>query len=67
MKFGKAKDLANQILAMVAEHGDDLEIAFYADEETINTSNDSVVGAIKVDGVENTSPPRLDLAFKDQG
>lgn len=65
--FGKATDLVEQINEQIGIHGKNLTIAFYVDEATIRTSNDSVVGPIKaVDSsdIELTDPPRLDLEFK---
>lgn len=66
MTFGKATDLVNLIKREIEQHGDDLEIAFYVDEEIAVTANDSVIGAIKIDDVESverTIPARLYLAF----
>jgi len=64
MKFGKAAVLVEQIQILIAEHGDDLEIAFCVDRDTLDEANDSVIGSIKLDGVEKSKTPRLDLTFE---
>ena len=62
--FGKAVDLVKEIQQQIAVHGEELEIAFYLDAKSETDTNDSVIGAIQVDGVEHTQTPRLDLRFK---
>jgi hypothetical protein len=63
-EFSKAIDLKNKIQAYIEQYGEDLEIAFYVDDETINTATGSVIGSIKPDGVEITKIPRLNLTFE---
>ncbi|MDF9399183.1 hypothetical protein [Vibrio sp. 1180_3] len=66
MKFGKAVDLVEQIQALISKYGTNLEVAFSIESDILNDANDandSVIGAIKVDVVEQSKTPRLDLTF----
>jgi len=61
--FGKARSLINQIERLIEIHGEQLEIAFYLSDDEALQINDSVIGPIKFDRVEETRIPRADLSF----
>jgi hypothetical protein len=63
LEFGKATDLIKSIQEQIAIHGDDLRVAFCLDDDEVNALKGAVGGAVQVDGVELTKPPRLDLMW----
>ena len=63
MEFGRAVDLIEQLKQQVEIHGEDLRVGLYVDQETVETASGSVCGPVRLDAVEKTAPPRLDLTF----
>lgn len=48
-----------------ANDGDALEIAFYVSDKDAREIENSVISPIKIDGIEQTRVPRLDLTFRE--
>lgn len=64
MRFGRAADLRDQLNELLARHGDDVRVAFSLSDDEATAINDATIGPIKIDGIELTTPPRIDLCFE---